>query len=236
MADAVQAGLVAASAIQGNPGGLIDQACRDPSHRIFDSAANQSISAIFVWDRSGSVAVRHATGATMDKLTQGLEQLAKATMIFAAFCAFGLAFLILIDVSARLFRISFYGVAEYVRNMIIVIVFLQLPYAIRIASMLRVDIFVNALPKSLSTPLYVLGNLLGVLFFAGITAGALPPAIDAWVNNRVEGEGVVDVAAWPARFAVVYGCGFAALLYFLRIIDTLLGREAAKPAEELSQF
>ncbi len=171
----------------------------------------------------------------MSKLMKALENVAKATFIFAAFCAFGLAFLILIDVTARLLSIKFYGVAEYVRNMIIVIVFLQLPYAIRIASMLRVDVFTSLMPKVLQVPLYTLGNALGVLFFAGITIGALPPAVDAWINSRVEGEGVVDVAAWPARFAVVYGCSFTALLYFLRIVNTLLGREADKPPEGIPQ-
>ena len=100
----------------------------------------------------------------MTKLLQVLENVAKVTFIFAAFCAFSLAFLILVDVLARLFSIKFYGVAEYVRNMIIVIVFLQLPFAIRIASMLRVDVFTSMMPKVLQVPLYTLGNLLGVLF------------------------------------------------------------------------
>ncbi|MFN0306086.1 MAG: TRAP transporter small permease [Burkholderiales bacterium] len=164
----------------------------------------------------------------MSKLVEGLDALTKAMMILAAFCAFGLAFMILVDVTARALNIKFYGVAEYVRNTIIVIVFLQLPYAVRIASMLRVDIFVNALPKSSRAPLIVLGNVLGLLFFAGITTGALPPAYDAWVNNEFEGEGVVRVAAWPARFSIVYGCGLAALFYLFRIINTMLGREGPK--------
>ena len=164
----------------------------------------------------------------MSKLVEGLDALTKAMMILAAFCAFGLSFMILVDVTARALNIKFYGVAEYVRNTIIVIVFLQLPYAIRIASMLRVDIFVNALPKSSRVPLVMLGNLLGLLFFAGITAGALPPAFDAWMNNEFEGEGVVRVAAWPARFSIVYGCGLAALFYLFRIIDTVRGRDEPK--------
>lgn len=161
----------------------------------------------------------------MSVLTEWLDRVARATMILAAFCAFALAFLILIDVSARALSIKFYGVAEYVRNTIIVIVFLQAPYAVRIASMLRVDIFVNALPDRLRGPLLVLGNVLGLVFFAGIAAGAVPPAIDAWVNNEFEGEGVVRVAAWPARFAIVYGCSLCAIFYIVRIVERWQGRE-----------
>lgn len=171
----------------------------------------------------------------MSNLVKGLDAVTKAMMILAAFCAFGLAFMILVDVTARALSIKFYGVAEYVRNTIIVIVFLQLPYAIRIASMLRVDIFVNALPRRSRVPLIVIGNILGLLFFAGITAGALPPAYDAWVNDEFEGEGVVRVAAWPARFSIVYGCGLAALFYLFRIIDAARGREDPKAPEGLPQ-
>lgn len=171
----------------------------------------------------------------MNVLTGWLDRLARATMILAAFCAFALAFLILVDVSARALSIKFYGVAEYVRNTIIVIVFLQAPYAVRIASMLRVDIFVSALPDKLRVPLLVLGNVLGFVFFAGIAAGAVPPAIDAWVNNEFEGEGVVRVAAWPARFAIVYGCSLAALFYLVRIIEHRQGREPPHAPEALPQ-
>jgi TRAP-type C4-dicarboxylate transport system permease small subunit len=162
----------------------------------------------------------------MTVLSDWLERLAKATMVLAAFCAFALAFLILVDVTARAFSIKFYGVAEYVRNTIIVIVFLQAPYAIRIASMLRVDIFVNALPERSRAPLLYLGDLLGMIFFAAIAIGAMPSAVDAWVNNEFEGEGVVRVAAWPARFSIVYGCGLAAIFYVIRMIDRWQGRAA----------
>ncbi len=171
----------------------------------------------------------------MARLTRWLDSLARATMILAAFCAFALAFLILVDVSARALSIKFYGVAEYVRNTIIVIVFLQAPYAVRIASMLRVDIFVNALPDRLRGPLIILGNVLGLVFFAGIAAGALPPAIDAWVNDEFEGEGVVRVAAWPARFAIVYGCSLSALFYLVRIIERWQGRERPPSTDAMPQ-
>ena len=171
----------------------------------------------------------------MVALSEWLERLAKATMILAAFCAFGLAFLILVDVTARAFSIKFYGVAEYVRNTIIVIVFLQAPYAIRIASMLRVDIFVNALPARSRAPLLTAGDVLGLIFFAGIAIGAVPPAIDAWVNNEFEGEGVVRVAAWPARFSIVYGCGLAAMFYVIRIIDRWQGRAAPAAPDAIQQ-
>lgn len=156
----------------------------------------------------------------IDRLTRGL-------MIVAAFCAFGLAFLILTDVVARNLEITFYGTAEYVRNTIIVIVFLQLPYTVRIRAMLTVDIFVGALPHRWRAPIALLGNVLGLMFFAAVAAGAFHPAVEAWVTNEFEGEGAVRVAAWPARSAVVFGCSLAAFYYLIRILSPMLERRSA---------
>jgi TRAP-type C4-dicarboxylate transport system permease small subunit len=157
----------------------------------------------------------------MKAFVRGIDSLTKAMMILTAFCAFGIAFLILVEVTSRNLGIRFYGAAEYIRNILIVIVFLQLPYAVRIRSMLVVDIFLDNLPQRLAVPVAVFGQLLGVVFFAAVAAGSFHPAVEAWVEGQYEGEGVVDVPAWPAKFSIVIGCGIAAFYYFLRIVETL---------------
>ena len=167
----------------------------------------------------------------MTKFMQGFDILAKATMVLAAFCAFGMAFLILTDVLARNTGHKFVGVPEYVRNTLIVVIFLQLPYAVRIRSMLRVDIFVNILPNVAKLPLAIFGYLLGVAFFGALAYGSFSPAITSWVNNEYEGEGVVEVAAWPARFAILYGCGLAAFFYAVRIVEVLIEGRVAESNE-----
>jgi TRAP-type C4-dicarboxylate transport system permease small subunit len=169
----------------------------------------------------------------MAKLLYAVDRLANVTMVAAAFCAFGMAFLILTDVLARNTGFIFLGVPEYVRNTLIVIIFLQLPYAVRIRSMLTVDIFVGALPNAARLPLAIIGYLLGFAFFGALAYGALQPAMSAWINGEVEGEGVVEVAAWPAKFAIVYGSAFAALLYALRIAETLREGTVAPSASEI---
>ena len=163
----------------------------------------------------------------MKKFLQGVDALTKAMMIFTAFCAFGIALLILIEVFARNTGLHFYGAAEYVRNFLIVIVFLQLPFAVRVRGMLVVDIFVGSLPKRAAVPVSILGDLLGLLFFGAVAAGSLDPAIQAWVEGEYEGEGVVDVPAWPAKLSIVIGCGIAAFYYYVRIVETFKSGEIA---------
>ncbi len=157
----------------------------------------------------------------MIKILQGMDVAARTMMVLTAFCAFGASFFIFVEISSRVLGIKFYGTAEYIRNLLIVIVFLQLPFAVRTRSMLAVDIFVHALPKGAAKFVGVLGAVAGIIFFGAVGFGALEPAITAWVDNEMEGEGVVDVPAWPGRFSVVIGCWFAALYYTLRIVEIL---------------
>ena len=170
----------------------------------------------------------------MTNFMRGLDIVTKGLMILTAFCAFGIAFLILVEVTARASGIKFYGAAEYIRNAMIVIVFLQLPYAVRIRSMLSVDILVGHLPRRLAVPVAILGCLLGICFFGAVAAGAIGPAVDAWVNGEYEGEGVVDVPAWPAKFSVVIGCGLAAFYYFVRIVETFKRSLPARHSTDIS--
>jgi TRAP-type C4-dicarboxylate transport system permease small subunit len=165
---------------------------------------------------------------------RALDGLTKLTMVAAALCAFGLAFLILTDVLARNTGFTFVGVPEYVRNTLIVIIFLQLPYAVRVQSMLRVDIFVGRFSNAARLPLAVFGNLLGVAFFGALAYGAFEPALNAWVRGEVEGEGVVEVAAWPAKVSIFFGCGLAAALYAVRIYDVVRTRTVATATPEIA--
>lgn len=169
----------------------------------------------------------------MNRFMRGVDSITKAMMILTAFCAFGMAFLILAEVIARNSGIKFYGAAEYIRNLLIVIVFLQLPYAVRIRSMLAVDIFIQSVPHRIGVPVAVVGYLLGVCFFGAVAVGSLGPAVEALVEGQYEGEGVVDVPAWPAKFSIVIGCGLAAFYYLFRIVDTMKSGRLSGPSANL---
>lgn len=77
------------------------------------------------------------------------------------------------------------------------------------------------------------GSVLGALFFGAVAFGALGPAIDAWVTNEDAGQSVVFVAAWPARFSIVFGCTLAAFYYLVRIYDVWRGHEIPDIGSEM---
>ena len=170
---------------------------------------------------SNSFAIRSSESIFLIKaLAKVSDRLAKALMVATAFVTFGIAFAVLVEIVCRLLGIKYFGTAEHIRNLIIVIVFLQLPYAISSRSMLAVDLLKNSLSERFQLNLARVTAILGVIFFVSLAIGAFDPALQAWLNNEYEGEGIVDVPAWPAKFSIVLGSLFSAWLYFLRLIDS----------------
>ena len=92
--------------------------------------------------------------------------MSKFMMVIAAIWAFGLAFLILANIIGRsVFDSPVYGTAEIVATSIVIIVFLQVGYAIRSQSMLRADFLIIHLPYSIQRIFLFIGYLLGAVFF-----------------------------------------------------------------------
>jgi TRAP-type C4-dicarboxylate transport system permease small subunit len=168
----------------------------------------------------------------MKNKLSAIDSVTRGMMVLTAFCAFAMAIFILVEISARILGLRFYGTAEYIRNTLIIIVFLQLPFAVRWKSMLAVDIFINYTPRIVKKSTAILGCLLGILFFGAVIVGAWEPAVISWVENEYEGEGIVDVAAWPAKFSIVIGCGFSVFYYFVRLFDIIFNDVADVSAGE----
>ena len=140
------------------------------------------------------------------------DRLSKVLMVVAAAYAFGLTFLILLNI---IDRALFDGVAEIVTTSIVIIVFLQAGYAIRSRSMLRADFLVSRFSGKFHKVLLVVGYLLGAAFFLMIITGGLEESVRAWVDMNYEGEGALHVYTWPARWAVMFGSLIALLNYLV---------------------
>ena len=140
------------------------------------------------------------------------DRLSKVLMVVAAAYAFGLTFLILLNI---IDRALFDGVAEIVTTSIVIIVFLQAGYAIRSRSMLRADFLVSRLSGTFQKMLLVFGYLLGAAFFLMVIWGGWEESVRAWVDMNYEGEGALHVYTWPARWAVMFGSLIALLNYLV---------------------
>ena len=153
----------------------------------------------------------------ISKLT---EWLARALLAVAATLAFLICFLVCADVIGRVvFNSPVKGTPEIVSFSIVVICFLQAPFAIRSGGMIYVDAVTTRLPLWAQRVLELAGYLLGAAFFAIVCWDSLDPALHAWNSNEFEGEGALRVPVWPARFVIILGTFLAAFNYLLLCLE-----------------
>ena len=107
------------------------------------------------------------------------------------------------------------GTKEIVANSVVIIVFMQVGYAVRSGSMLRADFLVAAMPGWAQKALLIVAYLLGALFFLFLLDAAVPHAIRSYTRGEFDGIGALQVPVWPARWAIVVGSALAGLNYLL---------------------
>jgi TRAP-type C4-dicarboxylate transport system permease small subunit len=158
------------------------------------------------------------------------DRISKILMVLAAAWAFGLTFVIVADIfSNNVYGRPIYGVREIVMNSIVMIVFMQVGYAIRSHSMLRADTLVMVMPIAVKRVFLAIGYALGAAFFVFIIIGGYKAALYAWTAGSFEGEGALRVPTWPVHFTVLIGSGVAAVNYVVVALIDVFGLEEAEP-------
>jgi TRAP-type C4-dicarboxylate transport system permease small subunit len=155
-------------------------------------------------------------------ITRLNEWVVRAMLAVAAILAFLICFLVCADVIGRVvFNSPVKGTPEMVSFSIVVICFLQAPFAIRSGGMIFVDAVTSRLPPLGQRILEIVGYMLGLAFFAIVCWGSIDPSIHAWTSNEFEGEGALRVPVWPARFIIVLGTFLAGFNYLLVVIERI---------------
>lgn len=144
------------------------------------------------------------------------DRLSKFLMVVAAAWTFGLAFLVMGNIIGRTyFDAPIHGTAEIVAASIVIVVFLQVGYAIRSRSMLKADFLVIHLPEKVQRTLLAIGYILGAIFFLMIITGGWDESVRSYVGGEYEGEGALRVPSWPARWTVLFGSALAMINYLV---------------------
>lgn len=152
------------------------------------------------------------------------DQLSQFLMVLAAVWAMALSVLIVADIIGNnLIGHAIPGVREIVISSIVMIVYLQLGYAIRSHSMLRADTLVLVMPVMLRRIVLAAGYALGAVFFFMILSGTISPAVHAWTTSEFWGEGALRVPVWPTRFMILVGCALAIVNYAVAALIDVFG-------------
>lgn len=180
---------------------------------------------------SGSYGGRGNNGVTKSMTSRFSSQVSRAMLVFAAALALVLSFVVCVDVIGRLFFDSpLRGTPEMVSSAIVIICFLQLPYAVKSGGMINVDFLVTRLSSRQQALFGAMGAILGAAFFAFLVWGSLDPAVYAWTAGEYEGEGALRVPVWPARFTIVVGASLATLNYLLISMESIAAFRAVRPS------
>ena len=152
------------------------------------------------------------------------DQLSKFLMVVSAVWAMLLSVLIVADILGNnVYGHAIPGVREIVISSIVMIVYLQLGFAIRSHSMLRADTLLFAMPVALRRVALAVGYALGLLLFLMILRGTISPAAHAWTTSEYWGEGALRVPVWPTRFMVLVGSALAIVNYVVASLIDVLG-------------
>ena len=157
-------------------------------------------------------------------LIRAADGLTKLLMILAAAWAFVLCFFILADIVARAANMPLQGTKEIVANSVVMIVFLQVGFAVRSGSMLRTDFLVGVFGPTGARAMAIFGFVLGAAFFLFLAKAGITPALRSFANGEFDGEGALRVPVWPARFTIIFGSALAALNYVLLAWIELIGK------------
>jgi TRAP-type C4-dicarboxylate transport system permease small subunit len=157
------------------------------------------------------------------------DRLTQALMVLAAAWAFLLCFIILADIVFRALNTPLQGTKEIVANSVVMIVFLQVGFAVRSRSMLSADFLLHLFSPRLRAILAVLGYLLGALLFLLFLKGGIDPALRSFANGEFDGEGALRVPVWPTRFMILLGSAVAAFNYLVLALIEAFGLAAEEP-------
>jgi TRAP-type C4-dicarboxylate transport system permease small subunit len=156
-------------------------------------------------------------------LVRFTDWLTKILMIIGAIWAFCLCFVALTDIVLRSTNIPISGTKEIVANSVVIIVFMQVGYAVRSGSMLRADFLVMMFPPWVQKVLSAFAMILGAVFFLYLLNAAVEPAMRSFRRGEFDGAGALQVPVWPARWAIVIGAGLAGFNYILLSIVEIFG-------------
>lgn len=151
------------------------------------------------------------------------DRLTRLLMVIGAIWAFCLCFVALTDIVLRSTNIPISGTKEIVANSVVIIVFMQVGYAVRSGSMLRADFLVTMLPPIVQRILTVFALILGAVFFLYLLNAAVEPAMRSFRRGEFDGAGALQVPVWPARWAIVVGAALAGFNYVLLTVVEIFG-------------
>ena len=165
-----------------------------------------------------------AVDRSLERATRALHAIGAATIAL-------LTLVILYDACGRLlFNRPFPGTTELAANAMVLITFLQMPYAILHGKLLRVTFLYDRVPRGGRAALNALAFGVGAAFFAAIAAMGWAPLVHSVQSGEFYGTNAFRIPAWPLRGAT-FVLWLAAAAVCVRLVWLALTGRFDQPAE-----
>jgi TRAP-type C4-dicarboxylate transport system permease small subunit len=163
-------------------------------------------------------------GKLLDRLSNVLSTIAAVWLIL-------IAIVIFLEVTGRGLFDLFLGGDEIVTNSIPAIVFLQVPLAIRVGSMLRTTIVFDHLGKQGRHVINGLSYCAGIVLFVAIAVGGWTDMVRGWEIGEYQGIGALEVPVYPIRTIIVFSAILIVLIYATLLAQAFAGRDQTPGAQ-----
>ncbi len=164
-------------------------------------------------------------------MQRALDKVVNAVSIIAAVWLMLIAVVIFLEVTGRgLFNV-FLGGDEIVTNSVPAIVFLQVPLAIRVGSMLRTTIIFDHLGKRGRHAINGLSYIVALVLFVAIGVGGWEDMITGWEIKEYQGIGALEVPVYPIRTIIIGSAFLIVLVYLTMLVRVVTGRDDTPGAQ-----
>ena len=145
---------------------------------------------------------------------RALDLLTSAANWIASFWVFCLAWIIFVDVAARVFfNAPFHGVVELITISLPAMFWLMMAYTLRTGGHLRSSILLSRMPPMGQRVIVVLNSLAGAGLLGLVAWLGYSDLVRSWTTNAFVGEDPLRVPTWPVWTCLVVGSGLASVQF-----------------------
>ena len=134
-----------------------------------------------------------------------------------------IAIVISVEVIGRGIFNTFMGGDEIVTNSVPAIIFLQVPLAIHVGTMLRTTILYDHVGSGARRGIDILNAVIGIALFAAIAVGGWEDMIKGWEIKEYQGIGALEVPVYPIRTIIIVSAILIVGIYGTQIARAFSG-------------
>ena len=134
-----------------------------------------------------------------------------------------IAVVISLEVTGRGLLNTFMGGDEIVTNSVPAIIFLQVPLAIHVGTMLRTTILYDRVGSGMRRGIDVLNAGIGIALFAAIAIGGWEDMVKGWEIGEYQGIGALEVPVYPIRTIIIVSAILIVGIYATQIARAFSG-------------